>query len=257
MNKDIEKLIVLAMDLNCENNLGKVCELLKQIFDADEIRFSNLAVVNRNSSLDNTIYLPILINGKMTCRYEIINPKKEVDKSISNLLVSVLSKMHSNILKQIDLINDMRTDKQTGLYSKDYFTEYCYGFSNNLIRSMHCIFVDVNGLKDINNEYGYDAGNILIKMVADEIRRIFSSSCDIAFRVGGDKFVIFIKNDDLVSTNERIKGLKENLANNDISISCGLAIDLDNIDLINLIKLAYKRMRDDKNSYYFDKERNR
>jgi len=251
MNKHMEKLILLSMDFNCEKNLEQIYNLLMKIFDADAVEFLESAVVDRKMSLSNTIYLPILINGKLTCYYKIINPKKEIEKNDSNLIVSVLSKMHGNILKYHALVEEMRTDKQTGLYSKNYFNDFCQYFDYNGVKSINCVFIDVNGLKEINRDYGYDGGNIVIKNVSNSIKRVFSNSNMISFRVGGDKFVILIIDGDYDNTTERVKYLKEYLKYNDISISTGISIDYGKFDLINLIKLAHKRMIDDKNIFYF------
>ena len=251
MNKEMEKLILLAMDFNCENNIGQIYDLLMKIFDADSVEFLESAVVDRKSSLSNTIYLPILINGKLTCYYKIINPKKEIEKTDSNLIVSVLSKMHSNILKHHSLVDEMRTDKQTGLYNKDYFTEFCQKFDRESTKSIQCVFIDVDGLKKINIDYGYDAGDILIQDVSDGIKKAFNNPNMISFRVGGDEFVVFINNGNSVDINERINYLKDYLRYNDISISAGLSMGYDKFDLISLVKLAHRRMLDDKNNYYF------
>ncbi|HET7902148.1 MAG TPA: GGDEF domain-containing protein [Candidatus Nanopelagicales bacterium] len=55
--------------------------------------------------------------------------------------------------------------------------------------SVHCSFVDVDGLKAINDLYGHDAGDDVIAAVAEALRRS-SRDSDVVARWGGDEFVV-------------------------------------------------------------------
>lgn len=54
--------------------------------------------------------------------------------------------------------------------------------------------VDVNNLKKINDTYGHECGNIAIRECCNLVCRIFSHSP--VFRIGGDEFVVVLKNED-------------------------------------------------------------
>lgn len=51
------------------------------------------------------------------------------------------------------------------------------------------LFVDVDGLKEINDLYGHASGDFVIQQTAEILRHVFRSS-DIVARVGGDEFVV-------------------------------------------------------------------
>lgn len=52
-------------------------------------------------------------------------------------------------------------------------------------------FLDVDGLKRVNDEEGHDAGDVLIADVADVLRTSMSMS-DIVARLGGDEFAVLV-----------------------------------------------------------------
>jgi diguanylate cyclase (GGDEF)-like protein len=54
---------------------------------------------------------------------------------------------------------------------------------------VHCTFLDVDGLKTINDEHGHDAGDRVILAVAQAIRGTCRSG-DVVARWGGDEFVV-------------------------------------------------------------------
>jgi diguanylate cyclase (GGDEF)-like protein len=55
------------------------------------------------------------------------------------------------------------------------------------------VFTDVNGLKAVNDSFGHDAGDQLIRSAADVLRVTFRES-DIIARLGGDEFVALLGN---------------------------------------------------------------
>ncbi len=55
--------------------------------------------------------------------------------------------------------------------------------------AVHCSFVDVDGLKAINDHFGHDAGDDVIVAVAEALRRS-SREADAIARWGGDEFVV-------------------------------------------------------------------
>lgn len=69
------------------------------------------------------------------------------------------------------------------------------------------MFLDLDGFKQINDRYGHEAGDLLLKHVAKQLRQNIRDS-DIACRLGGDEFVLFIpmlhKEEETVKIAERI-----------------------------------------------------
>jgi Amt family ammonium transporter len=55
------------------------------------------------------------------------------------------------------------------------------------------LFIDLDGFKAINDQYGHNAGDILLKEAANRIQTIIRKT-DLAARFGGDEFVILLEN---------------------------------------------------------------
>jgi diguanylate cyclase (GGDEF)-like protein len=58
------------------------------------------------------------------------------------------------------------------------------------------LFLDLDRFKQVNDQYGHEAGNDILKAVAEEIRHVVRAS-DVAARYGGDEFVVILTRTDL------------------------------------------------------------
>jgi len=116
-------------------------------------------------------------------------------------------------------------DHMTGLYNRRFFEEELkkIDIEDNLPLSI--IMCDINGLKLVNDSFGHDAGDELLKSAAKIIKRACRKK-DIIARLGGDEFVILLKNttaSESVRIANQIKEFASNerVANIELSISYG------------------------------------
>lgn len=97
------------------------------------------------------------------------------------------------------------------------------------------IVVDLNGLKEVNDQFGHQWGDDYIKLVADCITEIRTPSM-IGYRVGGDEFVIIVQDATLEILDKFVYECTGMVGNQSIypdipsSISCGSAIFDPNLD---------------------------
>ena len=95
------------------------------------------------------------------------------------------------------------TDSMTGLRNTTSYSLWIADF-NKEIRTKNVSFgvmvLDVNDLKAANDKYGHDVGNKLLITVARIISDVFKRSP--VFRIGGDEFVVVLRNRDLEDYNE-------------------------------------------------------
>lgn len=116
------------------------------------------------------------------------------------------------------------------------------------------VVMDINDFKEINDSYGHDFGDCVLKRVASVIRESFDDYCT-CYRVGGDEIYVIIRAADPVKLEHQLKSITNNLEKerkNDSrlpTISYGYSIFKGGykIDFQEVLKEADNQM------YYFKK----
>lgn len=99
-------------------------------------------------------------------------------------------------------------------------------------------FVDVDGLKAVNDSLGHAAGDQLLRKVVDSLRSNLRSY-DLLVRFGGDEFVCALSDLGLAEANKRFEKINGELKSSfDASITVGLAHLEPGDSLVSLIARA-------------------
>lgn len=138
-------------------------------------------------------------------------------------------------------------DTLTGLFNRRYLEEEMKRLDTWRQLPISLIMVDVNGLKLINDAYGHDKGDELLKKAADVLRQSCRNE-DIMGRWGGDEFVLVLPQT-TVRDGERIgqrileEADKAKIEHLPVSLSLGLATkEVDKFPLTDVLKEAEDRM---------------
>jgi diguanylate cyclase (GGDEF)-like protein len=97
-------------------------------------------------------------------------------------------------------------DSLTGVKNHAAYSEASAAIENVMHSSFICfgvLVVDINGLKEANDVYGHDVGNQLIISSARLLCDAFSQSP--VFRIGGDEFVVILRDHDFENYRSLIK----------------------------------------------------
>lgn len=120
-------------------------------------------------------------------------------------------------------------DPLTNVYNRRAFKEEVVSFMTDVRETEggSLIILDLDNFKKINDEYGHMKGDYALKVLTDTLMAIFRRR-DIIGRLGGDEFLVFIKN---VTTKEildrRMKELFAALENiKDLTLTCSAGISI-------------------------------
>jgi diguanylate cyclase (GGDEF)-like protein len=116
-------------------------------------------------------------------------------------------------------------DYLTGLHNRRFFEEEILRIDTSANLPISIIMCDINGLKLVNDSFGHNAGDALLKKAAETLKKVCREG-DILARIGGDEFVVALTKteaDDALKVANRIKELAshEMVANIELSISFG------------------------------------
>ena len=145
-------------------------------------------------------------------------------------------------------------DYLTGLYNRRYIEDAIKRLDTLRNLPLTIMMVDINGLKLINDAFGHQTGDALLKTVANIIRKVCRSD-DIIGRMGGDEFLIILPNTDYKQA-KKIKQRMIKYAKDTpvglfvVSFAIGYAVKtMDSQDIDQIKKIADKNMYRHKSKY--------
>lgn len=159
-----------------------------------------------------------------------------------------------------------QVDTLTGLLNRAYFTELFENMVEEDPESKYAIlFMDLDGFKDINDSYGHNMGDKVLRVVAN--RLVMSARReDLVSRFGGDEFAMLISYNSIDQVryvaNKVVRAVDEVMVIEDneyhVGVSIGVAIYPDHARSVDdLYKVAdnamYKVKYSTKNAYYISK----
>jgi diguanylate cyclase (GGDEF)-like protein len=97
-------------------------------------------------------------------------------------------------------LDDLETDHTTGLFNRNRFNR----IYNAALRTaqkkeqrLGIILADANDLKNVNDAFGHPGGDVYLRAITQGIKKaLYRRHADIAFRYGGDEFVILLPDTD-------------------------------------------------------------
>ena len=147
-------------------------------------------------------------------------------------------------------------DVMTGLFNRAYFEETIQKLELNRKDPVGIIILDLNYLKKTNDTLGHQAGDKLIRRLAEVMIAAFNNG-QIAARIGGDEFAVILprtEESEMVDFIKQIHALIE--INNKyyrepiLSISAGFATSSPGMSLERVIQLADDAMYRSKAEYH-------
>ncbi len=183
-----------------------------EVFCCDETKFAEYlsaeaAALFQSFDIRNILLVPIADNaGILKGTIATINMNDEtgapemLECVTRDFLMAISNLENHNIIKRMGMI-----DYLTGIKNRNSYETELADYETANADTLWCVFVDVNGLHELNNSQGHKAGDAMLCAVAEAVKKIFGA--EYSYRLGGDEFVAF-KHD---STHEELMSCKHRL----------------------------------------------
>ncbi len=198
--------------------------------------------------IDSLMAAPLIENGKIKGFLGVDDPREGVEEF--SLLTSIAYFIVNDIQKRrfiTELEYRSYTDGMTKLNNRNKFILDLADYDKNPPNKAGVVYIDLNGLKLANDEYGHNMGDFLLIRLADTIKNNFTESM---YRIGGDEFVILCIDMEKEAFYSRVQGLRDDInSQNVISASIGEAWVGKDVNLRELVKYADSLMYANKQVY--------
>lgn len=204
------------------------------------------------SCLNHTLCVPLIAQGEAIGLLSFQNVSEETVpwRAYLELMAEALGLAFANQRLRDALLEKALYDPLTGLRNRHHLDDTLGTLLGHAMRSqepLSCLMIDIDHFKLINDRFGHEAGDAVIKSVAAIIQRVVRDS-GTAFRYGGEEFLVLLSNMDeedasRVAT-DIYNGVREmalRFAGTDIGhvdVSIGVASYPEHVQSDNLLRAA-------------------
>lgn len=199
-------------------------------------------------SIDSSEYKLVIENSLVNVG------EKKVYKLIYNYLFFIISSIHQhNILYKLSNL-----DSLSGLFNRNKYNIDIKNENLENDENIGVIYLDLDNLKDINDNFGHTMGDKLILKTSKMLKECFRGSN--IYRLGGDEFVIISKSIPYKNFMNQIKSLERRIKEEEIYCSYGTCYQDNNAILSEMVISAEKEMyiykRHHHKNFFYEDERN-
>lgn len=249
-------------DIHIEN-MVRLClehtDLINQFFEnqksyyiedvTHEIPYTSPIYVSfMQQKIHSIIVVPFMDHKQIKGVFAVDNPKQNYyQKDFLESLCFFIKTAMEREKEKTKLKNLSYVDSLTYAQNRNHFNEYIEQNRNKELHSLGVIYLDLNGLKEINDKMGHIAGDTLIITASYALQEIF---LDNSYRVGGDEFVVIEQDvSELLFFDQYAKLLKR-MKELEISVATGCVWKETCPNLSETLQEADQKMYEDKKRYY-------
>lgn len=180
---------------------------------------------------------------------------------ITKVIIEYIAKkekiLSDSFAENTQLKEELEHDGLTNLYNHSAFMEMLKALTEEG-KNINMAILDIDFFKKVNDTYGHEAGNVVLKAFAELLKSYESQKIKPA-RYGGEEFAILFdgfSNDDVFNIVEKMRKDLETikfkeLKNNNVTFSAGIAKYSTDLDITNFIEKAdfalYKSKKNGRN----------
>lgn len=200
--------------------------------------------------IQNVIMVPLERDGQLDGCIGLDNPEHKLMENAVTFLETLRYYIMLAMRREEDekaLYHLSYVDTLTSFYNRNRYIQDINRLKEKE-ESVGVIYLDVNGLKEINDRFGHDAGDALLKKCAKIIQKsIINGSF---YRIGGDEFIIICLGIEEESFKEHLYGLKNNLSHEECTAAIGYKWENNCHHIQKIINQADEFMYTDKKEFY-------
>jgi two-component system, cell cycle response regulator len=244
--------------------------------------FDPLRVCSQIRTLDHTRNLPIILMAEEADKPRVVRAldlgindfiSRPVERNELAARVRTQIRRNRYALELRESVNNTMalavTDELTGLYNRRYFDRHfsvMLGKAQEQGRDMALMILDIDHFKSVNDGYGHDAGDLVLREFSARIKRNIRG-VDLACRLGGEEFVVLMPDTDKSQAEAVAERVRQAIAERgfevgsarslSVTVSAGVALIESAIDTAEmLLKRAdvalYRAKREGRNRVIFD-----
>ncbi|WP_195267666.1 diguanylate cyclase [Eubacterium sp. 1001713B170207_170306_E7] len=204
-------------------------------------------------SIERFVVVPLERDGELYACVGVDNPPLEMMQNATSILQTLRYFLMLAIRRtedEAELAKLSYYDTLTSFYNRNRYIQDLEAFAS-YEGPVGVVFLDVNGLKAVNDQYGHGKGDQLLEECARCIREGFGESN--FYRVGGDEFVVLSTGDSeavFLERTERLRAYFDRVSC--ISAAIGACWTRQGAGIDAAVAAADERMYADKQAFYHE-----
>lgn len=163
-------------------------DVVIECLDSTKDSEPEMYAVLKPQGITSLIAVPLVLNDVVSGFIGVDNPKaNQDDHSLLHSLAYFVTDEQRKRNMQNELKRMSYCDGLTGLHNRNSYISVLQKLEKEPPDSLGVVFVDLNGLKRINDQQGHDEGDKYIRDISEIFSRHFRREG--LFRIGGDEFV--------------------------------------------------------------------
>ena len=203
----------------------------------------------KRQNIDSLMAAPLVHNDLIIGFLGVDDPRKNIGhftllRSMSEFILIELEKRR--LLTELEYLS--YTDVLTGLKNRHYYARILQEYELHPPTVLGIVFVNVNGIKNINDTYGYKRGDYVLQRTAQILSDHIPGVC---FRSGGDEFVALCEDISQNDFQQAVSNLRSAYdSDDDCSAAIGCVWQSGEINVSEQIHNADELMYAEKQMYY-------
>lgn len=226
------------------------CVIIEDIEDVKPV-FPDEYATLKPQGIQTLVAAPLEYDGELLGYIGVDNPPPEKVRNISPLLQTLCYFLMVSLRRENDQQLMARLsyyDTLTGLYNRNRYTEDMERLSGGN-EPVGIAYLDINGLKDLNDQFGHEYGDETLVECARKMKAVFENAN--YYRIGGDEFVVLALGLTEEQFHKKIRVLRRAFSGDPrcrAAIGCKWEEKAESLQ--QLISAADARMYEDKKRFY-------